>query len=136
MKILKAKRHPDKIKIEVELFDPNSLQLFPHISWLEKRMPKFRDSISSTGMLYPIIVTDLEHYWHTGAKWPRDEKGDYILGKACHTGNKRVLWARENNYDLIEGYYVKHINEKNRIISQTYLHKDKWPVRSEDVKRN
>ena len=136
MKVLKAQRHPDGINIKVELFDPKELILFPHINWLEKRMPKFRQSISSTGMLYPIIVTDLEHYWHTGAKWPRDEKGDYILGRACHTGNKRVLWARENNYDLIEGYYVKHINEKNRIISQTYLHKDKWPVRSEDVKRN
>ena len=97
MKVLKAQRHPDGINIKVELFDPKELILFPHINWLEKRMPKFRQSISSTGMLYPIIVTDLEHYWHTGAKWPTDEKGDYILGKACHTGNKRVLWARENN---------------------------------------
>ena len=46
MKVLKAQRHPDGINIKVELFDPKELILFPHINWLEKRMPKFRQSIS------------------------------------------------------------------------------------------
>ena len=134
MKILKAIRHPEKIKMKVELFNPNELQLFPDMNWLQKRMPKFRESITSSGMLYPIIVTDLEHYWHVGAKWPKDEQGNYIKGKACHTGNKRVLWAREQGYDMIEGYYVKNVNEKNAIISETYIDKSRWPVRREDVK--
>ncbi len=136
MKVLKAKRHPEKIEIKVELFDPNKLQLFPDINWLEKRMPRFRESISSTGMLYPIIVTDFEHYWHKGAKWPKDKEGNPVKGQACHTGNKRVLWAREQGFDMIEGYFARDINDKNKIISHTYIDKGKWPVRSKNVKES
>ena len=44
-----------------------------------------------------------------------------------HTGNKRVLWAKEQGYDLIEGYFVKSLQEKNEIIYKTYIARTSWP---------
>jgi len=121
MKILQAK---NKIEgFDTINFNVNEVGLFPHIDWLQKRMPKFRESISKVGMLYPILVTDKEHYWNRGAKWPEG-----VTGLACHTGNKRLLWAKENGYDLIEGIFVNSEEEKIKIVHQTFMWKDSWPT--------
>ena len=41
---------------------------------------------------------------------------------------ERVLYAKINNYDLIEGYFVKSKEEKNIILSKTFMTKESWPI--------
>lgn len=126
MKILRAKNNiPGKTR---EFYNVKQLMFMPDMAWLEKRMPDFRKSIEATGMLWPILITDLEHYWHEGAKWPTDENGEYKPGLVCHTGNKRLLWAIENNYDMIEGIFIYNQKEKAQIVSQTFIDKNRWPM--------
>ena len=122
-KILKAKQHVDFAKLE--LFKVKDIMLIPSMNWLEKRMPLFRTSIEKHGMKWPIVVTTNEYYWKD--YWPKDENGVRKVGMAVSIGNKRVLWARENNYDMIEGYFVKSLMEKNKIIYKTFISKVNWP---------
>lgn len=126
MKVLRAVR---KCKTPIELveFDVNELMTLPSEKWIQKRYPFFKDSAKKVGMIWPIIVTDLEHYWQPEKNWPKDEQGNYIPGKIVHTGNKRVLWAREHNYTHIEGYFVNSKDEKNKLIRQTFMHKEQFP---------
>jgi hypothetical protein len=77
-------------------------------------------------MIWPIIVTDLEHYWNKEKNWPKDEQGKYKQGIAVHTGNKRVLYAIEKGYSHIEGYFVKNLEEKNNIITKTFISKEEY----------
>ena len=44
-----------------------------------------------------------------------------------HTGNKRVIWAQENNYDLIEAFVVTNRNQKDDIVKHTFLPRGQWP---------
>ena len=99
--------------------------LIPSMKWLEKRMPLFRSSILKHGMKWPVVVTTDEYYWKEN--WPKDENGEKKKGMCVHTGNKRVLWAKEQGYDLIEGYFVKSLQEKNEIIYKTYIARTSWP---------
>ena len=79
-------------------------------------------------MLWPVIITDLKHYWQKDKNWPKDDRGVYIDGMAVHTGNKRVLYAKLNNYDLIEGYYVKSKLDKDKILAKTFIMSESWPI--------
>ena len=126
MKILKAKRYC-ATPLPVLQFDVNSLMILPSQRWIEKRYPIFKSSIDKTGMIYPVIVTDLKHYWQKEKNWPKDEQGNFIPGKIVHTGNKRVIWAKENGYTHIEGYFVFDKMAKDNIIKQTYMSKEKFP---------
>ena len=44
-----------------------------------------------------------------------------------HTGNKRVIWAQENNYDFIESYIVTCREQKDAIVTHTFLPRGQWP---------
>jgi len=126
MKILRSLK---KCETPIELieFDVNELMTLPGEKWIKKRYPNFKDSAEKVGMIWPIIVTDFEHYWQHEKNWPKDKEGNYIPGKIVHTGNKRVMWAREHNYTHIEGYFVNSKDEKDKLIVQTYMEKDKFP---------
>ena len=126
MKTLKAKRYC-ATPLPVLQFDVNSLMILPSQKWIQKRYPKFKDSADKVGMIWPIIVTDDKHYWQHEKNWPKDEQGKYISGKMVHTGNKRVIWAKENGYTHIEGYFVKNKMEKDKIISQTFMNRIDYP---------
>ena len=131
MKILKAKNYvkseyiPSIPLLELKV---NDIMIIPSMKWLNKRMEYFITSIEKNGMLWPIIVTDHDHYWQKEKNWPIDENGTIRKGIAVHTGNKRVLYAKINNYDYIEGYYVKSKAEKNIILQYTYMSKESWPI--------
>ena len=73
--------------IKVQDVPVKDIMIIPGMRWLEKRMPNFRESIKSIGMEWPIIITDDVHYWQKEKNWPKDEKGEYKKGLACHTGN-------------------------------------------------
>jgi hypothetical protein len=126
MKILKAKQYlPELI---VKQFVVKDLMILPGEEWLNKRMPLMRESIDKSGMIWPVVVTDDECYWHgLRPNWPKNSDGTYKKGLAVHTGNKRVKYALENNYDLIEGYFVKSKEEQVQIIIKTSMSKDNWP---------
>ncbi len=128
MKILKAKNYIENVNIPLLELKVEDIMILPSLKWLNKRMEKFIESIEKNGMLWPIIVTDLEHYWQKDKNWPKDENGQFKKGNAVHTGNKRVLYAKINNYDLIEGYFVKTMEEKNIILSKTFMTKESWPI--------
>ena len=105
--------------VEVPLKD---LMLTADNDWMMKRYPNFKRSIDSVGMKFPIIYTDLEHYWLTEKRWPKDVySGIPIPGIAVHTGNKRVYWAKENGYTHIEGYYVNTKDEQAAIVRRTFM---------------
>ena len=97
--------------------------------WTNKKMVPFTESIESVGMMWPIILVDLENYWEPmkSKRWPRDESGEFIPGVAVHTGNKRVIWARENGYEAIESYLVTNRQEKDCIVTHTFLPIGHWP---------
>jgi len=127
MKVLKAKQYlPNMVTQEFKVKD---LMLLPGEDWLRKRMGNIRESIDKNGMIWPIIVTDHLHYWHDQRpNWPRNNDGTHKEGLAVQTGNKRVKYALENNYDLIEGYFVQNKLEQTNIIVKTHMSKDSWPV--------
>lgn len=126
MKVLRSLK---KCKTPLELieFDINELMLIPSQKWIQKRYPKFKNSADKVGMIWPIIVTDDKHYWQHHKNWPKDEQGKYIPGKMVHTGNKRVIWAKENSYTHIEGYFVKDKMEKDKLVSQTFINRYDYP---------
>lgn len=128
MKILKAKNYVENVNIPLLELKVEDIMILPSLKWLNKRMEKFIKSIEKNGMLWPIIVTDLEHYWQKDKNWPKDENDQFKKGIAVHTGNKRVLYAKINNYDLIEGYFVKTMEEKNIILGKTFMTKESWPI--------
>ena len=129
MKLLKAMKRvtckdeplvgitPKVVEVPLE-----NLMLTADNDWMMKRYPNFKRSIDSVGMKFPIIYTDLEHYWLTEKRWPKDVySGIPIPGIAVHTGNKRVYWAKENGYTHIEGYYVKTKDEQAAIVRRTFM---------------
>lgn len=57
----------------------------------------------------------------------RDENGQLIKGLYVHVGNKRVLYAQQNNYDMIEGYFVKEQKDKTDIQRLQHISHTKIP---------
>ena len=131
MKLLKAIQHVPNPPTPVIKYPIKDIMITAPLEWnyQQKRMPDFRESIEKTGMLWPVILVDLENYWEPmkSKRWPREHSGEFIPGIAVHTGNKRVIWAKENNYDLIEAYLVTDRNDKDEIVRQTYIAKHQWP---------
>jgi len=126
MKILKAKNHLKEFKLE--LFKVSELRIIPSDQWLNKRVRKYgyKDSFEKHGMLYPIVVSTDKPDWVQRRilkfnNHHKDEKGNLISGLYVHVGNKRVLWAKENSYDMIEGYLVEDQRTKNQIQGLTHI---------------
>jgi hypothetical protein len=134
MKILKAKNISSKINFPTQLFDVKDLRIIPSYEWLLKRMNiyEYKNSFEKVGMLNPIVVTDEKEQWVKNRILPKnahhkDEKGNLIKGLYVHVGNKRVLWAKENGYDKIEGYFVKDEKDKTFIQNLTHIDHNKIP---------
>ncbi len=134
MKLLKARQYvtcqhaPLKgIKPKVTIVPVKDLMLTADYEWMIKRYPAFKTSIESAGMKFPIIYTDLEHYW-LKRRWKKDKKGNCIPGLSVHTGNKRVYWAKRNGFTHIEGYFVNNKDEQAAIVRQTFLAPASFPT--------
>ena len=120
MKILKAQKSlPD---FTLQFFDVKSLRTIPPDTWLENRSNEFgySESFEKHGMIWPIAVTDHRQQWVKDRILPKnpqhkDKDGNLIPGYYVHIGNKRVLWAKHNGYDKIEGYFFNTMEDKRKI---------------------
>lgn len=120
MKILRAqKKLPD---FKIQEFDVKSLRIIPSNDWITKRSNEFGygESFDKHGMIWPIAVTNHTEKWVQDRILPKnphhkDTNGNLIPGYYVHIGNKRVLWAKENDYDKIEGYLIVTMNDKRKI---------------------
>ena len=120
MKILRAQKNLSDFKLET--FDVSLLRTIPPHNWLEKRSNEFgySESFKKHGMIWPIAVTDHKQKWVKDRILPKnphhkDKEGNLIPGYYVHIGNKRVMWAKENGYDQIEGYFFSSQDEKRKI---------------------
>ena len=136
MKILKANNQvPGYVfqegpKLETVLHPVKDIIITAPKNWINKKMVPFTESIESVGMMWPVILVHLDNYWEPmkSKRWPRHNlEGDFVEGIGVHTGNKRVIWAQENNYDLIEAYVVTNRNQKDYIVTHTFLPRGQWP---------
>lgn len=128
MKILKAKNYIEGL--ELLQFKVKELMLLPSDKWLEKRMPVMRESLKNYGMIWPVIVVDHINYWHNlRNNWPKNEYGVLKEGLVVQTGNKRLKFAIEEDYDLIEGYFAKSKEEQTQILLKTRIEKEQWPLK-------
>jgi hypothetical protein len=128
MKILYAKNKPKELEhFKLQLFNINELTLIPPRSWLINRMNmfKYQESFLNKGMLYPVAVSTHEPEWvkerFVRKNLPHIVNGEVKPGLYVQTGNKRVLWARENGYDQIEGYLIHTKEDKSKIRSCTHI---------------
>ena len=134
MKILKAKKYLQEISIPLQLFKVEDINIIPSLDWIYNRSNQFgyKDSFNNKGMIYPIVVTDEKEEWVQKRILPknphhRDENGNLKKGLYVHVGNKRVLYARENNYDMIEGYFVTEHKDKTHIQRLQHISHTKIP---------
>ena len=132
MKVLKANNYvPQNItECEVVMFPVKDIIITAPRKWIAKKMKPFTESIESVGMMWPVIVVHLNDYWEPmkSKRWPRKNlEGDFVDGYGVHTGNKRVIWAQEHDYDFIEAYIVKSKEEKDAIVTHTFLPRGQWP---------
>jgi hypothetical protein len=132
MKILSAEKSLKEFK--VQLFDVQSLRTIPPDNWLSNRMKQFEydKSFMKHGMLWPIAVTDHTHKWVQDRILPKnpqhkDKDGNLISGLYVHIGNKRVLWAKHNGYDQIEGYFFSTMEDKRKIYSLQHIEHTEIP---------
>lgn len=123
MKILKANKIPEKIKLKTELIDVKGLRLLPPEKWLNKRIDiyNYEDNFSKNGMQYPICVVSSKEEWanlriRKGMNKEHIDKFNNVIdGLYVFCGNKRVMYAKQNGYDKIEGYIVKNRKDKQDI---------------------
>jgi hypothetical protein len=135
MKILKAKNHvplsvfQEGPKLRPVLHPVKDIMITAPRKWIAKKMVPFTESMEAVGMLWPVILVHLDYYWEPmkSKRWPRYDSGDFIPGIGVHTGNKRVIWAQENGYDLIESYIITSRTQKDSIVTHTYLPRGQWP---------
>jgi hypothetical protein len=134
MKILRAKKYIAEIVIPLQLFKVKDIRIIPSTDWIINRSNQFgyKDSFDNKGMIYPIVVSDEKEDWVQKRILPknphhRDENGQLIKGLYVHVGNKRVLYAQQNNYDMIEGYFVKEQKDKTYIQRLQHISHTKIP---------
>ena len=120
MKILKAQKNISEFV--VQYFEVKSLRIIPSNDWLIKRSNEFgyNESFEKHGMIWPIAVTDHRQQWVKDRILPKnpqhkDKNGNLISGYYVHIGNKRVMWAKQNGYEMIEGYYFHSMEDKRKI---------------------
>tara|TARA_R100000005_G_C4928107_1_gene158321 strand:- start:20 stop:403 length:384 start_codon:yes stop_codon:yes gene_type:complete len=125
MKVLKANNQvPGYIfqegpKLKSEMFPVKDIIVTAPRKWINKKMVPFTESIEAVGMMWPVILVHVDNYWEPmkSKRWPRKNlEGDFVEGYGVHTGNKRVIWAQENNYDFIESYIVT-CREQNHLLN-------------------
>jgi len=131
MKVLKANSlvPTELVKYPPVMWPVKDILITAPVEWTEKKMIPFTESIEEVGMMWPVILVHRDCYWEPmkSKRWPRDKSGEFINGIGVHTGNKRVTWAKENNYDLIQSYIVKNKEEKDMIVRHTFLPMGQWP---------
>jgi len=136
MKVLKANNQvPGYIfqegpKLKSEMFPVKDIIVTAPRKWINKKMVPFTESIEAVGMMWPVILVHVDNYWEPmkSKRWPRKNlEGDFVEGYGVHTGNKRVIWAQENNYDFIEAIIVTCREQKDAIVTHTFLPRGQWP---------
>lgn len=129
-KILRAKNYIPELQKEFVLqeFEVNELKIIPPDHWIKNRSKQFDydQSFNNVGMMYPIVVTDEKPDWVQKRILPKnshhaDQFGDLAKGLYVLVGNKRVLYAKEKGYDLIEGYFVTELKDKNKIRTKQHI---------------
>lgn len=132
MKILKAQKSLPNFTLQ--LFDVKSLRTIPPDNWLTRRSNEFGyyESFKKHGMIWPIAVTDHTPQWVKDRILPKnpqhkDKDGNLISGLYVHIGNKRVLWAKHNGYDQIEGYFFSTMEDKRKIYSLQHIEHTEIP---------
>jgi len=140
MKILRAKEYPKDIGLCVRAFRVDELRFLPSDKWLRVRMERFGydESFRVAGMLFPIAVSTHDHKWvrrrvevepNNPENTNLDKDGKIIEGMYVHVGHKRVLWARENGFDAIEGYLINSTRDRQIIKRATHIPHEKIPKR-------
>ena len=85
----------------------------------------YKTSFKNYGMKYPICVSTGEHEWvkerFARKKLPHIVNGKVKPGLYVQTGNKRVLWAKENGYTHIEGYLVSNKQDRSKMRAVTHI---------------
>ena len=123
MKVLRAKKHHPNIPFKVLDIPVKEIRIIPPMTWIENRSKEFdyKTSFDKNGMLWPIVVTSWEPQWVIERILPKnphhagEKPGTLLPYMYVHVGNKRVLYAQQNGYDKIEGYYVDKKEDKNFI---------------------
>ena len=145
MKVLKANNVvPQHVfqegpKLKTEMFPVKDILITAPRKWINKKMVPFTESIESVGMMWPVILVHVDDYWEPmkSKRWPRKNlEGDFVEGYGVHTGNKRVIWAQENNYDFIEGYFCKSKAEQATLVKRTFVTKGAFPMNDKYLKDN
>ena len=128
MKSLTASNHPETA-IKTQMFKVSELRLIPPEQWVIDRMEDYgyNESFENVGMLFPIIVSTHNPVWvqtRLKGKCPHhfDEENKIIEGYYVHAGNKRVLWAKKNGYDEIEGYLCD--DQVDKVTLKSLMHID------------
>ena len=75
------------------------------------------------GMQWPVILSPYETYWKKEKLWPEHTKD----GWGVTNGNKRVKYAKDNNYDMIDSIIVKSREERDKINKITYINFESYP---------
>lgn len=75
------------------------------------------------GMKWPIILSTYETYWKKEKLWPKHTKEGYGVSN----GNKRVLWAQEKGYDMIDSIIVKSKKERDEVNKSTFIFFEEYP---------
>lgn len=97
------------------LVDPNS----PHHGVKYKACAESLEK----GMRWPIILSTYETYWKKEKLWPKHTKEGY----GVTNGNKRVLWAIDNDYKMIDSIIVKSKKERDEVNKSTYIFFEEYP---------
>jgi len=99
MKVLRANKTIDgysTIKIET-----NKIILKGKI--IDYEFNKLNESITRAGLIYPIIIMKKEKMYE------------------CVTGNQRLKYALDNNFDFIDCIIINNISERKNILTTTYI---------------
>lgn len=140
MKVLRAKKYPENLGLCVRAFRVSELRFLPSDKWLRARMEKFgyNESFRVAGMMFPIAVSTHDHKWvqsrirvepNNQENTNIDTDGNIIEGLYVHVGHKRVLWARDNGFDAIEGYMINSTRDRQTVKRATHIPHDKIPKR-------
>lgn len=135
-KILRAKNYIPEIqeKFFLQNFYVPLLRIIPPHDWITNRSKQFDydTSFKNHGMLYPIVVTNEKPDWVVKRILPKNSHHNdgfnrLVSGYYVHVGNKRVIYAINNGYDFIEGYFVETKEDKNYIQNLQHIEHTKIP---------
>ena len=136
MEMLSPKIWPEELThLDMFTFRVADLRIIPSNEWITNRSKQFgyKESFDNAGMMYPIAVSTANPQWVKDRVGIKNEKGEYknphhineegnvIGGFYVHVGNKRVQYAREHGYGLIEGYLISSVDDREAVKRYTHI---------------